>query len=280
MKEKYLPSYSAPEPDSNPTLETIRRFEPSSIQKDNLLSLGNDLRQNFDRLLWTAKHADSDEVREKAGEMVALIVARIVRHGGNIKATLQNEVYELHRRNSGYKKKWKEGGCQGMRQKSPQNQALREFLRDMLGIVLPDDFISTGADLLLADKPARKGAPTLDERLLKFMVWVELKASQLKELRGRFRRAKCENSRWSIRSETISEIRAVCVSNLDDFFEVFITPRGKKMFSSNETHPLLKNFKLANNPVFKTARPPMQWSKNVDVMKRLLKDLLRWKLSS
>jgi hypothetical protein len=274
MKKKYLPSYSAPETASIPTLETIRRFEPSSIQKDNLLSLGNDLRRNFECLLWTAKHADSDEVREKAGEMVALIVARIVRHGGNIKATLQTEVYELHRRNSGYKKKWHECGRQGMRQESPQNKALREFLLDVLDIVLPDNFISTGADLLLADKPARKGAPTLDERLLKFMEWVELKASQLKELRGRYRRAKCENSRWSIRSQTISEIRAVCVLNLDDFFEVFITPLGKKMFSSNETHPLLNNFQLAKNLVFKTARPPMPWSKNVNVMKRLLKELL------
>jgi len=275
MKKTSLPSYSPPEPATIPTLETIRRYEPQSVQNDDLLPLGRDVERDFDRLLWTAKHADSDEVREKAGEMAASIVARIVRHGGNIKATLLPDIYKLHERNVGYKKKWDEGSRQGTRQEeAPQNKALLEFVRDVLDHALPDDFISIGTDVLLAKKSARGSAPAIDKRLRKFTEWVEPKAGELRELRSSYKRTKCASIRWSIRSQAISEIRAACVLNSDDFFEVFITPKARKMFLSDETHPFRNNFKLANNPAFKNAKSPMPWSKNLRVMKRLLKGLL------
>jgi hypothetical protein len=283
MKKKSLPSYSPPEPDTIPTLETIRRYEPQSVQNDDLLPMGRDVKRDFDRLLWTAKHADSDEVREKAGEMAASIVASIVRHGGNIKATLLPEIYKLHEHNVGYKKKWDEGSRQGTRQEGShgmrqegklQKQALLEFVRDVLYRILPDDFISTGTDVLLAQKSAQSGAPAIDERLRKFTEWVEPKGVKLRELRSSYKRTRCESRRWSIRSQTISEIRTACVLNSDDFFEVFITPKARKMFLSDETHPFQKNFKLTNNPAFTDVQPPMPWSKNLRVMKQLLKGLL------
>jgi len=275
MKKKSLPSYSPPEPATIPTLETIRRYEPQSVQNDDLFRLGRDVKRDFDRLLWTAKHADSEEVREKAGEMAASIVAGIVRHGGNIKATLLPEIYELHKHNVGYKKKWDEGSRQGTRQEAETwHGALLEFVRDVLNSVLPDDFISTGTDVLLAQKSARRGAPAIDERLRKFTEWVEPKAVKLRELRSSYNRTRCASRRRSIRSQTINEIRAACVLNSDDFFEVFITPKARKMFLSDETHPFRNNFKLTNNPAFKAAKPPMPWSKNLHVMKRLFQGLL------
>jgi len=283
MKKTSLPSYSPPEPDTIPTLETVRKYEPQSIQIDDLFKLGRDVRRDFDRLLWAAKHADSEEVREKAGEMAASIVAGIVRHGGNIKATLLPEIYELHKRNVGYKKKWDESSRQGtrpegshrMRQEGKlQKKALLEFVRDVLDRVLPDDFISTGTDVLLAQMSARMDAAEIDKRLRKFTEWVEPKAFKLRELRSSYMRTRCESRRRSIRSQTISEIRTACVLNSDDFFEVFITPKARKMFLSDETHPFQKNFKLTKNPAFTDVQPPMPWSKNLRVMKQLLKGLL------
>lgn len=274
MKKTSLPSYSAPDPARTPTPETIGKFLPKSVQKDDLPLLGANVRRDFDRLLWTAKHADSEEVREKAGEMAASIVARIVRHGGNIKATLLPEIYKLHEHNVGYKKKWDEGSRQGKRQESPQNKALRAFVSNLLEDVLPDDFISRATHVLLAQKSAQRGALEIDAKLSRFTDWVEPKASQIGELRGRYKQTRCERSRWDIHLQMIREIRAACVLNSDDFFEVFITPEAKEMFLSDETHPLLNNFQLANNPAFQNARPPMSWSKNLAVMKQLLKGML------
>lgn len=274
MKKTSLPSYSAPVPGSIPTPETLEKYEAPCVQKDDLLPLGRHLEQVFDGLIRTAKQANVAEVREKAGEMVALIVGRIVRHGGNLKATLLPEVYELHRHNNGYKKKWDAGGRQGTRQEAPQNKALREFVSDVLDEVLPIDFISSGADALLGQRSARKGATGIDARLRKFTDWVEPKLGQIGELRSSYKRTSLAGSRLSIRREVICEIRAACVLNADDFFEVFITPKARKMFSSNETHPIPNNFKLAQNTSFRNAKTPMSWSKNLRVMKRLLKELL------
>ena len=278
MKHAMLPSYSAPKP--APTLEDIRRFEPRIVQLEELRPLGDAMRMDFSALIWTAARADSTEAQNKAGEMLAMIMAQIVRHGGNLKATLTNDVYKISQTNKGFIRQWKRGKKQGQRlAKSPREvhpptQALRESLIDILDEVLPYDFRSKATDFLLTEKLAGVGTQTIDARLSKYALWVKPKVGNLKELRKLRKHAKTLAERLSIRGELLWSIHEATADNADDFFEVFIKPRASELIQNEYTHPFNRNYKLINNPDVRNAKLPMAKSKLLRQMKVLLREFL------